>query len=267
MIFTNLFMIGIAAAPPATDASAQKAGASLDPRVPIPARVVDVVVDVPWAAPDGVVRGKGGDCPDFSVLCPMVYDPVICSDGNIYFNQCAATYWGCAGGCEPLGIDMLTDLDGVMSIEESPLNEDNASRAKCPDFSILCPMVYDPVICADGKVYFNQCAAEAWGCTSGCVPYNGAITAGPYVPPGPHGGPCQGYDVLCPSVFDPVLCADGKVYANACIAMYYGCTGDCVPLGAPPAVVAPIIDAPAIESATPAAPLAPTAENVTATPK
>lgn len=38
-----------------------------------------------------------GDC-----LCPDVYDPVICSDGNTYSNFCQA---GCAGatGCTRTG--------------------------------------------------------------------------------------------------------------------------------------------------------------------
>ncbi|MCO6437491.1 MAG: hypothetical protein J5J06_10420 [Phycisphaerae bacterium] len=60
-----------------------------------------------FAAP-GMSKGKptpigGGDCPDFTVLCPQVYDPVLCDDGNVYYNLCAATYHYCATGCVSTG--------------------------------------------------------------------------------------------------------------------------------------------------------------------
>jgi hypothetical protein len=35
---------------------------------------------------------------------------------------------------------------------------------------VLCPDVYQPVICSDGVVYSNGCYASAAGAT-GCVPY------------------------------------------------------------------------------------------------
>lgn len=38
-------------------------------------------------------------CPKEGV-CPLIYDPVICSDGQIYSNQCFANL-ACAKGCEP----------------------------------------------------------------------------------------------------------------------------------------------------------------------
>lgn len=34
----------------------------------------------------------------------------------------------------------------------------------------LCPDVYDPVICSNGRVYSNSCYASVAGAT-GCVPY------------------------------------------------------------------------------------------------
>ncbi|MCO6438284.1 MAG: hypothetical protein J5J06_14410 [Phycisphaerae bacterium] len=43
----------------------------------------------------------GSGCPR-PILCPDVWDPVICSDGNIYSNDCYA-YRACATGCVPYG--------------------------------------------------------------------------------------------------------------------------------------------------------------------
>ncbi|RMG47410.1 MAG: hypothetical protein D6718_03805 [Acidobacteria bacterium] len=34
--------------------------------------------------------------------CPMVWDPVVCSNGHVYSNLCVAHCWG-ATGCKPAG--------------------------------------------------------------------------------------------------------------------------------------------------------------------
>jgi hypothetical protein len=44
--------------------------------------------------------------------------------------------------------------------------------AKCPR-PILCPDIYDPVICSNGVVYPNSCYAYR-ACATGCVPYGAA---------------------------------------------------------------------------------------------
>ncbi len=51
--------------------------------------------------------GKGGGkkppkCPNWNLVCPDVWDPVICDDGKTYSNQCYADR-ACATGCEPTG--------------------------------------------------------------------------------------------------------------------------------------------------------------------
>ena len=50
--------------------------------------------------------GGGGSCPDTCprtcIACLDVWDPVICSDGNVYSNSCYA-YVACATGCVPYG--------------------------------------------------------------------------------------------------------------------------------------------------------------------
>ena len=40
----------------------------------------------------------------------------------------------------------------------------------CPRPGILCPDIYNPVICSNGKVYSNSCYAYV-ACATGCVPY------------------------------------------------------------------------------------------------
>jgi hypothetical protein len=41
-------------------------------------------------------------CNRFDVLCPDVYSPVICSNGQVYGNSCYA-YVNCAENCVPHG--------------------------------------------------------------------------------------------------------------------------------------------------------------------
>ncbi len=50
-------------------------------------------------------KKKPGDddgCPRIGWVCPDVWDPVICDDGETYSNDCVAWVW-CATGCESLG--------------------------------------------------------------------------------------------------------------------------------------------------------------------
>lgn len=158
------------------------------------------------AAAQFVVNETEGDCPDFSIMCPMNYDPVECDDGKTYFNLCAATFWGCATGCESTGGSVLFAMAQIDSdetgSEQSDLPEadheidlrvaermgasdepEQAAAPKpvggdCPDFSIMCPMVYDPVECDDGNTYFNLCAATYWSCATGCESTGGPILFG-----------------------------------------------------------------------------------------
>ncbi|HEV2844846.1 MAG TPA: hypothetical protein VG477_08375 [Thermoanaerobaculia bacterium] len=44
-------------------------------------------------------------CNRFDVLCPDVYSPVICSNGQVYGNGCYA-YVACAEDCVPHGGDV-----------------------------------------------------------------------------------------------------------------------------------------------------------------
>lgn len=50
--------------------------------------------------------------------------------------------------------------------------------------------------------------------------------------PGGGGGPCHP-EIMCPMIWDPVICEDGKIYSNACVA-YVWCQEDCEPAGGGP---------------------------------
>ncbi len=99
--------------------------------------------------------GGGGGCPR-DILCYDLWDPVICSDGQIYSNDCYA-YRACATGCQPAGGGPV------------PVLEAKKPKPNCPR-DILCYDLWDPVICSDGQVYSNDCYAYR-ECATGCVPY------------------------------------------------------------------------------------------------
>lgn len=49
-----------------------------------------------FAAPSAEAKPK---CPE-GIICPTYYDPVICSNGQVYSNACFANA-ACATGCQP----------------------------------------------------------------------------------------------------------------------------------------------------------------------
>jgi hypothetical protein len=62
-----------------------------------PADAAAVVFAADSAAKD---KDKKPKCPREDVFCTAIYDPVICSDGEVYGNACYA-YVACATGCVP----------------------------------------------------------------------------------------------------------------------------------------------------------------------
>ncbi len=272
-----------------------------------------------------------GGCPDFTVSCPMVYEPVVCDDGNTYFNECAATYWGCTTGCESAGGGVLFMMaesgesvvraDSNVPTRSSPEQQTSFTESHytgstfgavgsgpdegtCPDFTVFCSMVYDPVSCSDGNTYFNQCAATYWGCAEDCQPAGGEIqffttddngesgnspgeivlapqamdsdgtlvmaaatpvntTVGSASRKSTDeellsietfstaheslhgstelndsgttlitmGSECPDFTIFCPMVYDPVICDDGNTYFNQCAATYWGCASNCESTG------------------------------------
>lgn len=148
----------------------------------------------------------GGDdeCPRKGFHCPMVWDPVICDDGEVYSNSCVAWVW-CATGCVPYGDGGPIPVEG---------GKPDCDRPK------ICPKLWAPVICDDGKVYPNECYAQK-KCATGCVPYGDWLF--------PEGGkPDCDRPKVCPKLWAPVICDDGKVYPNDCYAQKK-CATSCVP--------------------------------------
>jgi hypothetical protein len=170
----------------------------------------------------GQGRGGGGgtpSCSNWNLVCPDVWDPVICDDGQVYSNQCYADR-ACATGCEPYG--------GGGIVVASTGGRD---FRLCSNWDIYCLDVWDPVECDDGNVYSNQCYADR-ACATGCEPLGGVIASEP-IGGGPIGGTitvCENWNIYCLDVWDPVVCDDGQVYSNQCYADRACATG-CEPLG------------------------------------
>ena len=54
------------------------------------------VVGVIATSASGVIRV--GPCVR-GIVCPAIYDPVLCPDGNTYSNSCEAYRWACQRNC------------------------------------------------------------------------------------------------------------------------------------------------------------------------
>lgn len=150
-------------------------------------------------------------CPPKPRFCPKLWAPVICDDGKVYPNDCWAAKH-CATGCEPYG-DWLLAAGGL---------DDG-----CPPKPRFCPQLWAPVICDNGKVYPNQCWADKH-CATGCAPYEelfGAASATRRVLRIDDGGTCPRIGYVCPDYYEPVLCDDGEIYGNLCVAWVWCATG------------------------------------------
>ena len=62
----------------------------------------------------------------------------------------------------------------VLSASALGFAAQSEAKPKCPREGILCPAIYDPVICSNGQVYSNDCYAYV-ACATGCVPYNNEV--------------------------------------------------------------------------------------------
>lgn len=101
--------------------------------------------------------GGGSKCPR-DMSCPDVYDPVECSDGQVYSNKCYAFVY-CATGCH--------SYDDGGAVAGGRIG---GGFWGCGG-DILCLDVWDPVICDNGQVYSNSCYALK-ACATGCGPLN-----------------------------------------------------------------------------------------------
>jgi len=175
---------------------------------------------------DAYAKKPGGginQCPRTGVMCYDLWDPVICDDGNVYSNSCYA-WVACAEGCEPYG-------DGGPIVVEAKGKPGGGGIDQCPRKGVACIDLWDPVICDDGNVYSNGC--YAWvACAEGCEPYGdgGPIVVEAKGKPGGGDDGCPRIGYFCPMVWDPVICDDGQVYSNGCVA-WVACATGCEPYG------------------------------------
>ena len=104
-----------------------------------------------------------------------------------------------------------------------------------------CALIFDPVTCADGVTYANECFAACAGAPEPCVRLGVCSNIwDPVSCTAPDGSiqiyanRCQALNagatdcqVLCPcpTIYAPVQCADGKIYVNACVAQCQGQSG------------------------------------------
>ena len=103
-----------------------------------------------------------------------------------------------------------------------------------------CSLEFNPVTCADGRTYVNQCIADCAGAPGPCtrlgvcsniwnpVTCNGVVYANLCQALNAGAGPC---DVLCPCplIYAPVRCSDGRTFINACVAACQQASG-CAPI-------------------------------------
>jgi len=105
--------------------------------------------------------------------CSLQFDPVTCSNGKTYANECFAECDG-ATGCTRLGIcsniyDPVTCTapDGSTQTYANRCQAQLAGATAC-GVVCACDQSYAPVRCSNGTVYVNSCIAECSG-QSGCV--------------------------------------------------------------------------------------------------
>jgi hypothetical protein len=91
-----LFTFAAALSTSAFAAPAPSAAAG-EPPATVCAAAFDGASAVSFAADSSAKKDK---CPREGIFCTDIYDPVICSDGEVYGNACYA-YVACATGCVP----------------------------------------------------------------------------------------------------------------------------------------------------------------------
>lgn len=101
----------------------------MKPRLRAMAVILLLTTAIPYAlAMSPSATAEIGGCPR-AILCPDVWDPVICDQGEIFSNSCYA-YQACATGCVPLG-DTMVERDCPHPPPPSCVWVDGCSRFEC----------------------------------------------------------------------------------------------------------------------------------------
>ncbi|MEM4255444.1 MAG: hypothetical protein QXR53_03930 [Candidatus Norongarragalinales archaeon] len=85
--------------------------------------------------------------------------------------------------------------------------------------SLACPKTFNPVVC-DGRKFWNSCIAKADGYDdSDCIRPSAVAPKRTVVRPDAAGrGPALVAQTYCTLEYAPVVCENGKTYANKCLA-------------------------------------------------
>jgi len=170
------------------------------------------------------------------VACKEIFSPVVCTGDCRYSNDCfaKAAYFDVSKDCKPLPATVAPTACPV------------------PDFTVACPKILDPSICAGTCLYDNKCLAEAAG-------FDLAVCERAPTPSPAIGIFCPVPDPArtCLVTPDRVLCPGDCVYASGCVAEGAGfnptdCetipgtgTGPTCPVPGPasicPAIAAPVV--------------------------
>jgi hypothetical protein len=185
---------------------------------------VDIVVSENSLAAHLAHGDALGTCGTVCACQPSI-DPVACSDGNTYINQCVADCAGATGcgrvcPCQP-SIDPVICSNRNTYVNQCVADCDGATGCVPPCSS--CPADVNTVLCTTGNFYDNQCKGICAG-EEKCYYVDNAVICDPNVsfPPG-----------SCPG-FSPLICPNGASYANQCVAdaclhgQTAGCTGACL---------------------------------------
>lgn len=158
--------------------------------------------------------------------CPTIRAPVDCNGGCLYSNYCFAR----AAGIDVASLSCQeTDSNGPFNAPntDNTNNNDNNNPLACPmpsDWN--CPTIRSPVDW-NGCLYSNSCFSRAAGIDDFSCPSsdsNGPFNAPDYPQPeDPLPLLCpKPADWNCPTIRDPVDCADGCRYSNSCYARVAG---------------------------------------------
>lgn len=123
--------------------------------------------------------------PDNSCNCPLKFEPVCGTDGQLYGNMCFFNASQAVNPC--LRIDPEGKCVKPESLDES-----------------RCPRNFQPVCASDGRTYLNTCELQFARKTDKCLRKD-------------CNGTCKNNVCVCTKEYKPVCGSNGNTYGNKCM--------------------------------------------------